>query len=148
MTSYARFQLSAAIMIAAAYAVFLIWMMTGLTLATRSAEELGLLTLGGFSVLGALFAALWIVHLGRDGHRKLADEREEMIEARAERASTRVTDGALPLLVILALSDAKWGWMGSFALTLTEGLVSAVITISALAGIVRFVAGYGVAGRA
>ena len=130
-------------MIAVVHAVFLIWMMTGLTLATRSAEELGLFTIGGFAVAGAL----WIVHLGRDGDRKLADEREEMIEARAELASTRVTDGALLLLVILALSHAKWGWMDSFALIRTEGLVFAVIAILALAGIVRFVAGYRVAGR-
>ncbi len=147
MDSYARIQLRAAGLIAVFYSVFLIWMMNGLTLGSRSPEELGLFTAGTFVVGAVLFGTLWIAHMVGDGDRRLADEREEVIEALAGRAAARVTEGALFVLLILALSDAKWGWMGSFALTRTEGLVFALFTISALAGIVRFAAAFRSAGR-
>lgn len=142
MSSFAGFQLKAAALIALVYLGFVFWMLDGWTLTPRSPEALGVFMLAAF-VAGALgFGGLWVAHMRHDGPRSLADEREASIEAAADRDAARVTDGALFFLVISALSDAKWGWMGSFALTRLEGLVFALFSISALAGLVRFAAGY------
>lgn len=142
MTSFATFQLRGAAVIALGYGVFVALMTDGLTLGQHSAEKMTTVVGGAFVVLAIVFALLWAWQMRQDGKRSLADEREEQIEAASERAGYRLLDGAIFVLLLLALSDAKWGWLGSFALTRPEGLVFALVTASASAGIGRFIAGY------
>lgn len=141
MDSYARFQTRSGLVILGVYAGFVVWMTDGLTLGDHSPQALLFLMAGAFVAGAGLFGGLWVAHMRGDGDRHQLDEREAAIEAQAERQAARVTDAGLFVLVLLALSDAQWGWMGSFALTRTEGLVFALFTLSALAGLARFAAG-------
>lgn len=140
MNSYVRFQTRAGLVIVAVYAGFLVWMTDGLTLGQHSPQALLTLMAAAFVAGAVLFGGLWVAHMCRDGDRHQPDERESAIEAQAERQAARVTDAGLFVLVLLALSDAQWGWMGSFALTRTEGLIFALFTLSALSGLARFAA--------
>jgi hypothetical protein len=141
MDSYARFQARSGLLILGVYAGFVVWMTDGLTLGNHSPQALFLIMVGAFVAGAMLFGGLWVAHMRRDGDRHQPDEREAAIEAQAERQAARVTDAGLFVMVLLALSDAQWGWMGSFALTRTEGLIFALFTLSALAGLARFAAG-------
>lgn len=141
MDSYARFQARSGLVIVVVYLGFLVWMTDGLTLGQHSPKALVMFMAAAFVAGAGLFGGLWVAHMRGDGDRRLADEREAAIEAQAERQAARVTDAGLFALVMLALSDAQWGWMGSYALTRTEGLIFALFTLSALAGLVRFGAG-------
>ncbi|WP_309663216.1 hypothetical protein [Tabrizicola sp.] len=142
MTSFATFQLRGAGAIALAYAVFVVVMTDGLSLGQHSAVKLAALVVGLVIAVGITFALLWARQMYQDGRRTVADEREEQIEAVAERVGYRVLDSAAFLLVLLALTDAAWNWLGSFALTRTEGLIFALVTVSASAATSRFLAGY------
>ncbi len=147
MASFSTFQLRGAATIAAAYLAFVVVMTEGSSLSQHSASELAALVVGLVVMVGVAFAVLWVRQMHQDGGRKTADEREEQIEAVAERVGYRVLDGALFLLMLLVLSDAAWGWLGSFALTRPEGLVFALVTASVSAALGRFLAGYAAARR-
>lgn len=142
MTTFATFQRRGAIVITLGYGLFVALMTDGLSLGQHSAGKMTAILLGAFVLLALVLTLLWALQMRQDGKRSRADEREEEIEAAAERAGYRVLDGAIFALLLLALSDAKWGWLGSFALTRPEGLVFAIVTASASAGIGRFIAGY------
>lgn len=142
MSSFAKFQMRSAVLMSAAYAMFAVLMLDGPTLGQRSANQMTLIIVGLFIGLAIAFALLWSRSMHQDGGRTRADEREEQIEAAAERTGYRFLDAAIFGLMLLALSDAKWGWLGSFALTRPEGLVFALVTASAVAGIGRFLTGY------
>jgi hypothetical protein len=141
MESYVRFQALAGVAILAVYAGFVVWMIDGLALGQRSPQALLLFMVVAFFAGAVLFGGLWIAHMCRDGDRRLADEREAAIEVQADRLGARVTEAGLAVLVLLALTNAQWNWMGSFALTRTEGLIFALFTLSALSGSARFAAG-------
>lgn len=134
-----------AVLMSAAYAMFAVLMFDAPTLGQRSANQMVLIIVGLFIGLAIAFAVLWSQSMHQDGGRTRArtraDEREEQIEATAERAGYRLLDAAIFGLMLLAVSDAKWGWLGSFALTRPEGLVFALVTASAFAGIGRFLTG-------
>jgi hypothetical protein len=147
MASFSTFQLRGAAAIAVAYVAFVVVMTDGFSLARHSAAELAVLVVGLVVMVGVAFALLWARQMHRDGMRTVADEREEQVEAVAERVGYRVLDGALLLLMLLVLSDAAWGWLGSFALTRPEGLVFALVSVSVSAALGRFLAGYAAARR-
>ena len=141
MSSFSRFQMRSAVLMSAAYAMFAVLMFDAPTLGQRSANQMVLIIVGLFIGLAIAFAVLWSQSMHQDGGRTRANEREEQIEATAERAGYRLLDAAIFGLMLLAVSDAKWGWLGSFALTRPEGLVFALVTASAFAGIGRFLTG-------
>lgn len=141
MDSFARFQARSGLVVLAVYAGFVLWMIDGLALGQRSPLAILLVMVVAFAMGAVLFGGLWVAHMRSDGDRHLADEREAAIEAKSERLAAQINDTGLLLLVLLALSEAEWGWMGSFALTRMEGLVFALVSLSALSGLVRFVAG-------
>ena len=147
MTSFSNFQLRGAGLIGLGYAAFVMLMLDGFALGQRGAGQMAIVILGLFLLFAVAFALLWARQMHQDGKRRLADEREELIEAAAERAGYRILDAAIFVLMLVALTDAQWGWLGSFALTRPEGVVFALVTASAAAGLARFVAGYVAARR-
>lgn len=142
MTSFASFQIRGAAVIAAAYGLFLVLMLDGLTLGQHSAGQMALILVGSSLLLALVFGVLWSQQMHQDGKRTRADEREELIETSAERAGYYILDAAIFGLLVLALSDANWKWLGSFTLTRPEGLVFALVMASVCAGLGRFVAGF------
>ncbi len=145
MSLYERFQLRGAMLILAGYVFFVVMMMDGLMLGSHTAGRMAFLVIGTMAMLAVGFAGLWVLAMRSDGpHRHgTPDERERQIELVAERAGYRLLDGAIFVLIILALVDAGGaGILGSFNMNRPEGLIFALVTASALAGVVRFVAGW------
>lgn len=147
MSSFSNFQLRGAGLIGLGYAVFVTFMVDGFTLGQRSAGQMATLILCLFLLLAVTFTVLWARQMHQDGKRRVADEREELIETAAERWGYRMLDIAIFVLMLLALCDAQWGWLGSFSLTRSEGVIFALVSASSVAAFGRFCAGYMAAKR-
>lgn len=143
MSAYEKLHLGGFGALTIGYAGFAALMMDGMTLGSRGPGYMALLLLGYLAVLAVALGAFWITAMRADNpERTLPDEREERIEDRADRVGYRLLDSAVAGLVGLVLADAVWGFLGSFSLTRPEAVVFALVTVSTLAGLARFGAGY------
>lgn len=154
MSRYERMTLGSFLLIAAAYAAFFAVMTEGGQLLAGMPDHLlaRLLAIFGFLMVGhiALWVATWSRRdaQGRPGD-AVPDEREEQIELRADRWGYFLGEAGLFLLLILAW--LQWSGHvagGSFAPTTPQGLIFAIVTLSALVALGRQLVGFTLSRRA
>lgn len=148
MTRYERMTLGSFLLISAAYAAFFAVMTEGGQLSARMPDHMlaGLLAIFGFLAVGHI--ALWITTWSRrDAQGRpddaVPDEREEQIELRADRWAYFLGEAGLFLLLVLAwLKWSGYAAGGSFTPTTPQGLIFAIVTLSALVALGRQLVGF------
>lgn len=138
MSTLETFYLRGAAAVAGFYLAFL-WVVAGGGLANPGQTTL----LAALALFGAglalVLALLWIVAKRADGGQPLADEREILIEAQADRAGYRALEAGLLVLtlaVILGAGPARTAVDPILSLTVS------LVSLSAFAGLVRMAAGF------
>ena len=148
MSALEKFYLRGAVAVAAIYLVFVITVTEGGVPAdlTRNTLLTALLAYG--LGLALVLGLLWAVAMRSDGDRVRADERERLIEAKADRAGYHILDVALfclTLVVVLEMGDGEA--IGPWRLDRSETMVFALVSLSAFAGLSRFAVGFYTARR-
>ncbi|MGC1505332.1 MAG: hypothetical protein WA782_14475 [Sulfitobacter sp.] len=139
MSHYTKLMLWSAIAVESAYVGFFILMTDGLALGERSPKFMS------FAVVGFLVAVAVVILLQQwlsgPASRSFPDEREEALDAKAERFGAGFLEAGVFVIATLAIYEAAAGpnSLGSYSLTRPEGLVFAMITISSLAGFARMI---------
>lgn len=144
MSQLERFYLQGAIAIAVFYLAFA-WTITGGgVLVPLRASTFVILLLAYAGGLSATLGMLWVRTMRSDGSGKSrADEREEAIEARADRAGYYTLDAGLFLVLLLViLKSGPAQDTGGWSLEKPETLALALVSLSAFAGCARFVVGF------
>ncbi|GHC65667.1 hypothetical protein [Neogemmobacter tilapiae] len=123
-----------------AYGVFVLVMTDGGQLASQTPGRILTILLVYLVVVGLALGTLFV--RGLEG-RTQPDERESAIDGRGERAGYYGVETGLAVLMLLVLADA-WGSgiLGSFRLDRPEAVVFALVTVSTIGGICRFLAGW------
>lgn len=150
MSRYQKFSLGLTLILSVTYLVFFLRMTDGLVLADHTASSMAWLLIL-LIVFLAICAIIWwiIVWSEKNGKDLVPDEREFQIEIRSESSAYWTMEIGISVVVAFAIAHAAYGetWLGSYSLMRPEGLVFALVSVIALAGIVRalfaFVAGRG-----
>ena len=149
MSAFERLYALGAGVILACYAIFVVVMTQGGALAAHSPKQLAIFVVVYLLVLAALMSFLWARTMMADPNgRTTADERENQIEARAERGGYFALDIGLMVLLVLVLGDAILtsadgsGFLGSFRLNRPEAIVFAVASVSTIGALGRCLVGW------
>jgi len=140
MSRYQKFSLGLTAILSVSYLIFFMRMTDGLVLGDRTAGSMGWLLVLLMVSLTISAMILWVVVWSRkQGKDLVPDEREHQIETRSESRAYWAMEVGVTVLILLAIGHAAYGenWLGSYSLMRAEGLVFALVSVTALAGIVR-----------
>lgn len=144
MSALEKFYLRGAIAVVSIYLGFF-WTVTEGGIPADVSRNTLLVALIGFGLgLAVVLGLLWIWSRNTDGAgRTGADERERLIEAKADRAAFHALDGSLLFLTLLAvLGMGTRNAAGTWDLGQGTTLVIALVSLSAFAALVRMLAGF------
>jgi hypothetical protein len=144
MTALEKFYLRGALAVLAIYLAFL-WTVTDQGIPADLGRNALLAALIGFGLgLAIVLSGLWIWAKKADGAgHGLVDERERLIEAKADRVGYHTLDSGLLVLTLVAVLEIGSGDMiGPWRLDHDATLVIALVSLSAMAGLVRMLAGF------
>lgn len=149
MSALEVFYLRGAAAVALAYLGFFCAVTEGGVPADLSRNAILAVLLGYGLGLAAVLSALWVLALKTDGaDRARADEREALIEAKADRTGYHVLDaGLLTLTVVIVLEIGMGEAIGPWRLDRPATLVLALVSLSDFAGVARMMAGFRAARR-
>lgn len=148
MSVLEKFYLRGAIAIAAFYVAFAVTVIEDGQPDTLPRNTLLILLLAYGLGLAVLLGGLWVWAMKSEGHRTRADERERLIEAKADRAGYHILDAALFCLTLVAVLEMGEGdRIGVWRLDNSAALVFILVSVSAFAGIGRFIIGFYAARR-
>jgi hypothetical protein len=149
MAALEKFYLRGALAVVGAYLAFL-WTVTEGGVPADLGRNALLAALVGFGLgLAALLTLLWVWAKNADGAGRLpADERERLIEAKADRAGYHALDASLLVLTLVAILEMGSGEaIGPWRLDHDTTIVIALVSLSAFGGLVRMLAGFSAARR-
>ena len=144
MTALEKFYLRGALAVLAIYLSFL-WTVTDQGDPADLGRNALLAALIGFGLgLAVVLSVLWIWAKKADGAGHGAvDERERLIEAKADRVGYHALDISLLVLTLVAVLEIGSGdRIGPWRLDHDTTLVIALVSLSAFAGLVRMLAGF------
>lgn len=144
MTALEKFYLRGALAVLAIYLAFL-WTVIDQGLPADLGRNALLAALIGFGFgLAVVLSVLWIWAKNADGAgHGVVDERERLIEAKADRVGYHTLDmGLLVLTVVAVLEIGAGDRIGPWRLDHDTTLVIALVSLSAMAGLVRMLAGF------
>lgn len=148
MSALETFYLRGAAAVVLAYVAFVLTVITGGNAADLSPNTLlAVLVVYGLGLAGIL-GGLWALAMKTDGaSRTRADERESLIEAKADRTGYRILDAGLLALTVVVVLESDAGDPGPSRLEHGVFLVLVLVSLSAFAGLARMLAGFMAARR-
>lgn len=147
MPPYEKLMFWAAAGIELAYIAFFLLMTDGLTLGDRSPGFLTSCVIGFMIIVALVIAAQQF--LQESDTKNFPDEREMAVDTRSEQIGYRVLEAGIFAVIALALLESYSGpnSLGSYSLTRPEGIIFALVTITALAGLTRVLSAFAAARR-